>query len=270
MLEKESQASLGNSSCEDRVHVYFSPSDTENLVPLTCIYARPRHNSEQRQKHKIMKTKITFLGLMLAALFITSCDNDAIDANGSIINEERELTGYTSISLSVPAKVFITDEPGETFRIKTHENLLRVIDTDVIGSTLRITTNNNLRKVKTLEVYVSALDYEKLSITGAGSITVERCLDLDQLSLEITGAGLINVCGTAEELTTKITGAGKIEAYDLETLSTTVNVSGSGEIQTSVSESLDVDISGAGVVKYIANPEITSRISGAGVIRKTN
>ncbi len=237
---------------------------------LTCDTALSRLNSEQGQKHKIMKTKTTFLGFLLIALIIVSCDNDAIDANGAIVNEEREINGFSSISLSVPANVHITDEPGESLRIKTHENLLSFIDTDVIGTTLRISTNHNLRNVKTLEVYVSALDYEKLSITGAGAIRVENCLDVDELELEITGAGLIEVCGNTGNLRTKITGAGKIEAYDLQTLTTNVTVSGSGEVQTRVSESLNVHISGAGVVRYIGNPEITSNISGAGVVRSAN
>ncbi len=217
-----------------------------------------------------MNNKIKFFGLLLATLFVVSCDNDAIEANGSIINEERELTGYTAIALNVPAKVYITDDPGETLRIRTHENILHIIETQVIGSTLRISTNSNLRNIKTLEVFVSALSYEKLSITGAGSISTEGCLTVDQLSVEITGAGVINLCGTANALETKITGAGKIEAYGLQTSSTTVNISGSGEVQTDVSESLDVDISGAGIVRYTGNPQITSRISGSGVIRKSN
>ncbi len=217
-----------------------------------------------------MKSKITFFGLLLATLFVVSCDNDAIEANGSIINEERELTGYTAIALSVPAKVYITDDPGETLRIRTHASILPVIDTDVIGNTLRISTDNNLKNIRTLEVFVSALSYEKLSITGAGSISTEGCLQADQLFLEITGAGVINVCGTANGLATKITGAGKIEAYGLQTSSTTVNISGSGEVQTEVLETLDVDISGAGIVRYTGSPQITSRISGSGVIRKAN
>jgi len=237
---------------------------------LTCGTTLFRLNNKQRQKHKIMKTKTTFLGFLLIALFIVSCDNNAIDANGAIVNEEREINGYNSISLSVPANVYITEGPGESFRIKTHENLLSFIDTDVTGTTLRISTNHNLRNVKTLDVYVSALDYEKLSITGAGAIRVENCLDVDELELEITGAGLIEVCGSAEILRTKITGAGKIQAYDLQTMNTNVTVSGSGEVQTRVSESLNVHISGTGVVRYIGSPEITSNISGAGVVRRAN
>lgn len=217
-----------------------------------------------------MKNRISILSLLFAALFVVSCDNDVINANGDIINEERELTGYTSIALSVPAKVYITDDPGETFRIRTHENILAVITSDVIGSTLRISTNNNLRNVKTLDIFVSALSYEKLSITGAGSISTERCISADNLKLEITGAGLINVCGTANVLETRISGAGKIESYGLQTTRTSVNISGSGEVQTDVSESLNVDISGAGIVRYTGNPEITSRISGSGVVRKKN
>lgn len=217
-----------------------------------------------------MKNKISILSLLFATLFTVSCDNDAINAEGDIINEERELTGYTSISLSVPANVYITNDPGETFRILTHKNLLPVIDTYVIGNTLRITSDHNMRMVKTLDIFVSANDYEKLSISGSGSITTERCINVDQLSVEITGSGDITICGNADELNSEITGSGKVAAYGLESIRTTVKVSGSGEVQTSVLESLDVDISGSGTVRYMGNPEITSKITGSGAVVKKN
>ena len=215
-----------------------------------------------------MKKQITLLSLVFYALIITSCDNEPINAEGPIVNQERVLNDYTSIVLDLPAKVYITDDPGETFRIRTHENLLPVIDTYVIGNRLRITSDHSMRKVKTLDVFVSANDYEKLSINGSGSITTERCISVDRLSVEINGSGVITICGNADELNTEITGSGKIAAYGLESIMTTVKVSGSGEVQTSVSEALDVDISGSGTVRYIGNPEITSKITGSGAVVK--
>jgi len=177
-----------------------------------------------------MKNKITFLTLLFVTLFISSCDNDSINAEGTVISQERVLTGYRSIAVSVPANVYITDEPGESFRIRTHENLLAVIDTYVSGSTLRITSDHNIKNVKTLDIFVSANHYEKLSLAGSGSITTERCFDVDKLSVEITGSGLITLCGSVDDLNTKITGSGKIAAYGLESITTSVKVSGSGEV----------------------------------------
>jgi hypothetical protein len=64
-------------------------------------------------------------------------------------------------------------------------------------------------------------------------------------------------------------GASELNAENLETESTTLEISGAGDASVFVNSSLDINVSGAASVKYKGNPEtINQSSSGAGSIRK--
>ena len=210
------------------------------------------------------------MGAIAFFFVMTSCSNDDVNGYGVVVHEERELTAFNSIILDLPARVFITNAPGQTVSVQTHENLLGIVETDVSGTSLHIRSSSNIRNFETLNVFISAEDYERLEINGAGTIITQNCMEVDNLEVRISGAGLVNLCGNTGDLKLNISGAGKIESYGMQATTANVQVSGAGEVQTSVIDQLTVTISGAGLVSYMGDPEVISSINGAGVIRRTN
>lgn len=210
------------------------------------------------------------LSLLPLLVVLSSCSNDDVNAHGPVINEERELNAFSSIVVDLPAQVFITDQPGQSVRVQTHQNLLSIVETSVNGSTLSITSSYNLRNAQTLNIFLSADDYERLQINGAGTIITQNCIDVDNLEVRINGAGAVNLCGNTGDLRLDISGAGKIEAFGMQATTANIQLSGASEVQTSVTDQLTVSISGAGLVSYMGDPEVISNINGAGVIRRTN
>lgn len=256
-----------------------------------------------------MKTQ--FLKLAFASLLALtfSCNNEKINASDEVVTREFSIQEFTSISVGLPAQVFITQSSTHSLVIKTHENLFDVIEIDNAGNELRLKTDHNLRNVRTMNIYIHAEDLDLVGLAGSGSININDCILTDQLEVKLSGSGEINMCGNIEELKVEITGSGRfngtdlsindfqtrttgsgdvavsgnannvsyiisgsgdVKAYDLQSTMVSVNVAGSGDVETSVSNNLNVNISGSGSVSYKGNPEVTSNITGSGTIKKVD
>ena len=256
-----------------------------------------------------MKTQ--FLKLAFASLLALtfSCDNEKINASDEVVTREISVQDFSSISVGLPAQVYITQSSTHSLVIETHENLFDVIEIDNAGNELRLKTEHNIRNVRTMNIYIHAEDLDLVGLAGSGSININDCILTDQLEVKLSGSGNINMCGNIETLKVDITGSGRfngsglsmnsfqtrttgsgdivvtgdtenasyvisgsgdVKAYNLQSAAVSVNVAGSGDVEAAVSNSLDVRISGSGSVSYRGNPNVTSNITGSGTIKKMN
>ena len=201
-----------------------------------------------------------------AILALSSCSFDDITGNGPITNETRVMEDFHSVRLQIEADVYLLQDDEQTLRLETHENLLPIVDTYVSNGELIIKSNHNIRRARRLKVYISAPDFQNITLTGSGDIESENCLDLDNLKLKISGSGKINLCGMVDNLTASVTGSGDINSYGLNAKVVDASLSGSGNIKVTAEETLTIKISGSGDVYYKGNPQINSKVSGSGRI----
>ncbi len=250
-----------------------------------------------------------FLPFVLASLFLVifSCSDERINGEGPVVSMDIDIDDFSSVSVALAANVIVSQEADTRLTIETHENLFDVIETVVVDGELRISTDYNINNVRTMKIYVQADDFKKLSLSGAGEITIPNCIETDLLEVKLSGSGHIELCGVIGELDVDITGSGTFDgedltlgsfvgyisgsgefrasgisgvssyvvagsgdfrALDLPSETVNVNISGSGNVDTTVSELLDVRISGSGDVAYKGDPEVVSNIQGSGTIRK--
>ncbi len=215
--------------------------------------------------------KLKYLLFLLAAVtIISSCDDRGIFAGGSIISEARSVDDFHSLDISVPAHVFITQDPNQDLVIETHESIMHVVETVVINGELNISLSRSLRNLETLNIYVSAADYERIELSGAASLRSENCLDLDNLEIKSSGASNLNICGQVDELRFRLSGASNFRGYGMEAQTVRAVVSGASNMRITAEELLDVTISGASQIRYKGNPQINSDISGAGSLVNAN
>ncbi|MBK5279419.1 MAG: DUF2807 domain-containing protein [Bacteroidia bacterium] len=110
-----------------------------------------------------------------------------------------------------------------------------------------------------------ASDYLSLSVAGSGSIDLD--IKGNNLKTEIGGAGNISLKGYASSNDIQLSGSGNLKAFGCELESAKIKVSGSGSAELTVSTSLDAVLMGSGSVKHKGNTKsVTKKVYGSGVI----
>lgn len=216
-----------------------------------------------------MKLK-NLLILLAAIITITACDGRGTFANGTIISESRSVDNFTSLDISVPANIYISQDPQQDLRIETHEDIMSIVETEVVNGELNICFSRSVRNLRTLNVYISAADYERIELSGAANLRSEGCLTLNNLEIRSSGASTIDLCGQADEMSLHLSGASEFKSYNMQAQTVRAVVSGATNVRVTAEQLLDVIISGASKVRYKGNPQIDSDISGAGVLVNAN
>ena len=209
-----------------------------------------------------------------------------IKGSGNVVTEDRDVSGFDSVSMLSFGRVIITQGAEESLTVETDDNLMQYIETKVEDGTLELSFTEDDKIPAPSESIIfrlSLMDLTALDTSGAGKFEIAE-LDTDRLEVTLSGAGDIAIDAlTATDLIITVSGAGNIElagqvetqeitlnglgnytATDLESRTATVRVPGAGNVALWVLDSLDVTISGAGNVEYYGSPDVTQNISGIG------
>lgn len=217
------------------------------------------------------QVKIYFILTLLGVLF-SGCSNESVNGKGAVIEEERSVGDFNSVSLQIPGKLYVYAGTESSVIIKTNENVLHVIETTVINGKLIIETQPNIsiRNTDVLNVYITSDMVTDFSINGSGKISIEDCIEDTSMKFEVNGSGDIIACGVTEVLNVVVNGSGQFKGFSLQAETAELNIRGSGDIESTVSEVLEADISGSGKIEYYGSPEVHTQISGSGTIKRKN
>jgi hypothetical protein len=241
-----------------------------------------------------MKTKKIFLIVMLTLVLVLGACNGApgfnrrVEGSGTIVTENRDVSGFDRVSLSGFGKVNITQGSTESLSVSTDDNIMPYIKTEVRGDTLVLEfTNEGQRRSFNpsdgINYDLAVKDLTRIDISGAGSVYV-KALEVEKLQLDLSGAGNLEIDSlSADELVTRISGAGSVvisgqvkgqeishsgvgnyHAADLQSETAIIDISGAGSSTLWVLETLDVEISGLGNIIYYGTPRVIQNVSGLG------
>ncbi|MCC8123007.1 MAG: DUF2807 domain-containing protein [Oscillospiraceae bacterium] len=107
-------------------------------------------------------------------------------------------------------------------------------------------------------------EHFQLNVSGLGALDLP--LAVDSLRVSVDGASSIRLSGTAASADIVINGTGAVEAFELDTENTAVNIAGIGTCDISCSETLDIVIAGMGELRYRGDPEIHKDVSALATI----
>ncbi|WP_180335715.1 head GIN domain-containing protein [Labilibaculum filiforme] len=208
--------------------------------------------------------------------------------------ETRTIGSFESISLSIQAKVFITQENSTSVKIKGDADDLEEIITEVEDGTLKIKRKKNKSwgwnsSFKNIEVYISSSQIKNISVSGSGTIQAKSTIETDDAKYVISGSGNIfiedlvatnaacHISGSGdihlkgeliEALEIHISGSGNVDAGYLKTENVDVHVSGSGNSKVYVTKKLTARVAGSGDIYYRGKPDsIDSKSAGSGSIK---
>jgi hypothetical protein len=187
----------------------------------------------------------------------------------------------------MPATLTVRDGETPGLLIEADDNILPLISSAVREGGLAITyTRPCVLPSETIKITATAPVIREIAILGTGRIQSEGVLrseslaakitgsgDMDlgvetaTLATTITGTGNVKLAGTAQEHAISLPGAGTVDATNLQTERTTVEIVGSGNAKVNASRSLTVKITGAGTVLYSGNPQVEQTITGTGSVR---
>ena len=215
-----------------------------------------------------------------------------VRGNGTMTTETRRTAAYEGISAGGSFDVLLVKGKEGNITIKGEENLIPYIQTTVEKGVLKIEIKKgiNLRITRKMLVTVPYQDIEKASISGSGDFTSNATIKAEKFTTKVTGSGsmkldvdagkinatlagsgVITLSGTSQLLDCRIAGSGGINAYDLETKTTTAKVAGSGNIKTSVSDKITAKVTGSGNIYYKGNPaKIDAKSTGSGAVIDRN
>lgn len=206
----------------------------------------------------------------------------------SDITEKRGVSDFTSLSVSIPVKVFLIESNTPSLQLKGPEELLEHVVTEVTLEKLSIRARKGDELpsgIEAVEIYVSIPKIERVSLEGAGSIEGRGEFPIKTLNIsvkgpghlvlsvkggtifaDLEGSGQMLLIGVADQATFEVKGPGRIEAVSLLAQNVVVKIEGSGEALVNVMQNLSVEIDGDGTVRYGGKPTLNKKISGRGEV----
>ena len=214
---------------------------------------------------------------------------ETVSGNGVMRTQTRNVTGFKSIGLGIPARVEVKQGNTESVTIEADENLLPLIETKVNDGALEIKPVRRALSVssKAIRIVVQAKQVEGLSVGGSGTI-VSDAIKSDKLELEIGGSGTVQikrvdaqsmevavggsgdvkVGGSAKKVEVAIGGSGNVDAASLVSDEAEISIAGSGDTSIGVRKLLKVSIAGSGGITYTGDPVVKQTVVGSGRIKR--
>jgi hypothetical protein len=227
--------------------------------------------------------------LLATVISFSSCHKETLRGHGDIVSRSRTVGSFDKIEMGGEFDVYLRQGPAEDIVLEGQENVLAELSTTTRNNRLEIKYNRSRVRIdEPVRIYITTPHLTELSLSGSnkvqgltdwqvndlnlnssGSGEINLTVrDADFVESHISGSGEINLQGDAYIHELDISGSGKLNAFDLYTTKTDVNISGSGKSDVRVSEALKANISGSGTVRYKGNPSVSTSVSGSGKILK--
>lgn len=204
--------------------------------------------------------------------------------------EMRDLSSFTGVKAAEGIDVYLKKGSKHTALVETSGVSTNRVLTDVSGGYLRVHMAEGGYKSKSVKVYVTYVELEKLiASSGANIFTedviksksifissssgadVEVSVDCDDLKLEASSGGDIVVEGKAKRVEASASSAGDIDAYALEAEIGIGRASSAGGVKLSVSKEIQANASSGGSIRYRGNPvKANTNSSSGGSVKKSS
>ena len=212
-----------------------------------------------------------------------------VSGSGTIKSETRNVSGFTGISLSLPAKVEIVQGYTEGISIESDDNILPLIETVVEDGKLRLSFRERNMSVstKTLNIKVNVKTLDNLSVAGSGDLRAATLkvaalktsiagsgdvriasLDVDTLIVSIAGSGDFSAGGKANTVEGKIAGSGDLKIETLAANNVKISIAGSGDAKVWAKDTLKISVAGSGDVAYYGDAKVTQSVAGSGSVKR--
>ena len=212
-----------------------------------------------------------------------------VSGSGNIKSERRNVSGFTGISLAVPASADVVQGGSEGISIETDDNILPLIETVVDGGQLKIRfkDRNMAVSTKTLRMTINVKTIDSLSVAGSGDLRAAKLqttklkssiagsgdvriasLDADTLTVSIAGSGDFSAGGKANQVKAEIAGSGDLRIDKLAANNVKLSIAGSGDAAVWAKDTLTISVAGSGDVTYYGDAKVSQSVAGSGSVKR--
>lgn len=242
-----------------------------------------RRNVTGQHKNLIVIFILTVM-IVLSSVATTSCIYiGATIGSGNVVTEERDVSGFDSISIGSSMNLIIEQTGSESLKIEAEDNIVPLVKTSVSGKELIIElAHGSIISIKPINCYVTVKDLkdlkvsssssanckelrtDKLDINVASSARGELSVFVSELTVNVSSSANLKLSGEAAKQNVVVNSSGRYMAENLKSKECIIQVNSSGSATVNVSDRLDVKVSSSGQVNYIGKPEIYPEISSSG------
>ncbi|WP_321306707.1 head GIN domain-containing protein [Marinifilum fragile] len=240
-------------------------------------------------KKLLKKMSLTLIALTMVFSSTVNAQFWGEKGNGNVKKQDREIGSFSAISSSSGIDVYLRQGDKESVTVEADENLLDLIVTRIKGDELIIKTEDPIRRAKKLNVYVTfvkvneisvssgsdlesshLLKFENLDISVSSGADAKLELQAEDLTCSVSSGADANLSGTANSFYGKASSGSDLRAADLKAKICKAKASSGGDVSVYAIESIEASASSGGDVNYYGNPTKVnvSNSSGGDVNRR--
>jgi hypothetical protein len=226
----------------------------------------------RKYKHLILAVFILALVTLACTISFPGVDigSEGVRGSGDVVDEERPVSGITSVSVANQGDLYIELGEQEKLVIEAEDNLLEYIESDVRGGELVLKTSRgvNIRNTKPIRYYLTVIALEEIAVFSSGDINAPE-FEADRFTIDVNSSGDVNVVGLdVTELVIDVSSSGDVTVGELvaDQLDVTISSSGNLTIREGDVEEQDISISSSGDydARNVQGQRATVRISSSG------
>lgn len=205
-------------------------------------------------------------------------------------SENRSVGSFKGVKVAEGIDVYLKKGDKESLRVEVTGIKTSDVITEVSGEYLKIHMQEGRYRDRTVKVYVTYVEVNKLSASSASNIfaesiiktsrlslsassaaTIDIQLEVDDLEVSASSAAELELRGKAKNVEIDASSAGEIDAYDMVSESVDVDVSSAGSAKVNVVKEINAHASSGGSIRYKGNPERSNtNSSSGGSVKKSN
>lgn len=194
---------------------------------------------------------------------------------GEVVEQNRMLTGFTTIDVDDGIDVYLTPGVNTTVRVKADDYLISKLRTELNGQELKISMDGSYRKPKKLEVHIELPVLEGIAAQGGSDVFTtgsfqlrdfyirlskgsELCLNLvaQKVSCNLSGGSGANLQGKVNYFSGDTRGGSILKASELEIQKCKLQALSGSDAYIRVLGELEMEAIESSGIYYQGNPII--------------
>lgn len=237
-----------------------------------------------------MKTNQSILLLGGLLFLISGCMNGGMTGNGQVVEEDRGLSGFSSVRVERGVNVYISQGGEESVVARADENLIEYLITEVRDGELLISSRQGVRRPTAWEVEVQVKEVNsirsgsgsdvssrgeiragELSLHAGSGSDLELELRADTLHAEAGAGSDMELRGKVNKLTIRASSGSDVEAGELISASCEARAGSGSDLLVHATESLRAEARSGADIRYKGSPkQVDKNTSSGGDINAVN
>ncbi len=197
--------------------------------------------------------------------------------------QNRTVGSFSAIKVAEGIDVYLKKGDKTAVRLEVTGTEPENVITEISGGYLKVHMASGNYKNRTVKVYVTYVELEKISASSASNIfsdgeiksrnlsisassaaSIDISVEAASVSVNASSAADVDLRGKTARLTVEVSSSGEVNAYDLEAESVTVQASSAGTAKVHATGELNAQASSAGSIRYKGNPSRSNTTSSSG------